>query len=76
VSATEATAGILSVIYRLSLRRCARDHLEKDDISREECDGKKADLLIERDALEVPPGTASLAIQRQRITAIVEDCRR
>ena len=42
-------------------------------ITREEYATKKADLLIERDALESAPATASLAIQRQRITAVVED---
>ena len=45
---------------------------EVGQYTREVYDRKRADLLIERDSLEVVPATASLAIQRQRIESVVD----
>ena len=46
---------------------------ETGDITRDVYEKRKADLLVERDRLEVAPVTASLAIQRQRIQTLVDD---
>jgi len=54
------------------LKRLAELH-EMGDYTRDVYEKKKADLLMERDRLEVAPVTASLANQRQRIQAIVDD---
>jgi hypothetical protein len=43
------------------------------DYTRDVYEKKKADLLMERDRLEVAPVTASLANQRQRIQTLVDD---
>jgi hypothetical protein len=46
---------------------------EMGDITRDVYEKRKADLLVERDRLEVAPVTASLAIQRQRIQTLADD---
>jgi hypothetical protein len=49
---------------------------EMGDYTRDAYEKKRADLQIERDSLEVTPATASLAVQRQRIQAVVTTGRR
>ena len=46
---------------------------EIGDYTKELYDRKRADLIIERDSLEVVPASASLSLQRQRIQAVVDD---
>jgi len=45
---------------------------EVGQYTREVYDRKRADLLIERDSLDVVPASVSLAIQRQRIQSVVD----
>jgi hypothetical protein len=46
---------------------------EIGDYTKEVYDRKRAELMIERDSLEVVPASASLSLQRQRIQAVVDD---